>query len=881
MDDDDISRTPDVHALSPDEALAALRSEITGLSAAEAERRLAVHGPNLLRAARLASAWEILVGQLRSIIVVLLFVAALVALYLGEPLDAVAIFVVLLLNTLIGFTTEFRARRAMEALRDLQTPRATTVRDGRILEIDSAELVPGDIILVEAGEAVPADARIVYAAELRTDEAALSGESVPADKDGHPLPPETPLADRDNMLYQGTTVVAGSARAVVVATGMETELGKIGGLVEAIEEEPTPLERRLDRLGRNLVWLALATVVVVVAVPVARGASLGLMIETGLALAIAAVPEGLPAVVTITLAVSVRRMAARRALVRRLPAVESLGSATVVCTDKTGTLTAGEMTLTTILLPGEGSALRTIEVTGSGYEPRGEFLEEGQLVDPGLDSTLALALRAAALSSHGDVVRTETGWAPRGDPTEAAILAAARKAGLDPDALLAEEPRAGEVPFSSERMFAVSFHELPGEPLPGERPGGDRLTGYLKGAPGRILDLCTLYLTPAGPVPLDPDARERLRLWNDDLASHGLRVLALAVAAAGRPEADSLAEIAFIGLVGMIDPPAPGVPETISRLHEAGIRTIMVTGDQRLTAEAVARQLGVDRVYSRVDPADKLEIISALQQEGEIVAMLGDGVNDAAALKKADIGVAMGGRGTDAAREASDVVLQDDRFQTVAAAVEEGRVAFDNIRKFVFYLFSCNIAEILVIFLAGLAGYPAILAPLQILWLNLITDTFPALSLAFEPAEPDIMRRPPRDPGAAILSSRFAVRVLGFGALITISTLIAIAWGIGNGDATTPAFMTIALAQIFHLANARGRGPLTSRRILSNPYAIGAVALTIGLQFLAVYLPPLADVLRLRPLAAGEWFVIFGLALIPAMIGQLIGFLGAMPNPDR
>ena len=896
------------HSLPVDAVVRELATDdVNGLAATEAERRLRQFGPNTLRVQRPTPAWKILLGQFRSVVVALLFVAAVISLFFGDALDAIAILAVLVLNTVIGFATEYKARRAMEALRALESPRAVVVRDGTIQEIDATGVVPGDIIAIEAGQAIPADARLVTAAELRLDEAPFTGESLPVDKDTDPLPDNTPLADRTNMVYQGTTAAAGSARAVVVATGMDTQLGRIGGMVEEIEDERTPLEERLDRLGRNLVWLALVIVVIVVAIPVLRGTPLALMIETGLALAIAAVPEGLPAVVTITLAVSVRRMARRRALVRRLPAVESLGSATVICTDKTGTLTAGEMTVTTILLGGHDGSTREITITGSGYEPTGDFLEDGEPIDPARDTLLDLALRAATLSSRGDIVHTERGWEPRGDPTESAILAAARKAGLDPAELLEREPRAGEIPFSSERMYAVSFHQGDGMrqllgTTPDDAAPGGRLTAYAKGAPRRILELCDAVLTPAGRVPLDQIARERILDQNARLARRGLRVLAIAAGPAPSADPDELSPLAFVGIIGMIDPPAPGVPETIQQLRAAGIRTVMLTGDQRLTAEAIADELGIlgsgegttdgkelagksareldgivahTGVFSRVDPAHKLDIIAALQNHGEIVAMLGDGVNDAAALKKADIGVAMGIRGTDVAKEAADVVLLDDRFQTIAAAVEEGRVSFGNIRKFVFYLFSCNIAEILVIFIAGLAGYPNVLLPLQILWLNLITDTFPALSLAFEPADRDVMRRPPREPDAGILSPRFTLAILTYGALITAVTLVAFFWAATPENRVTMAFMTIALAQIFHLANARSAEHiLTPRRLVANRHAVAAVLLTIGLQFLAVYLPSLAAVLRLTLLNATEWLLTFALALVPVAVGQLVRIFG-------
>src|SRR5690606_16013826 len=612
-----------------------------------------------------------------------------------------------------------------------------------------------------------------------------------------------------NMVFKATTAVAGSARALVTATGMATEVGRIGELVGGIVEEQTPLERQLDQLGRRLVYLALGVAGLVIALGAAQGIPLGQMLETGIALAIAAVPEGLPAVATITLALGLRRMARRNALIRRLPAVETLGSVTAICTDKTGTLTAGEQTTTVLWLDG-----RELRITGTGYAPEGEILDDGSAVSPDDDPFLFAALRTAALANRAGIERTDGRWTARGDPTEAALLVAAAKAGLDRDELRSRYPETGEVPFSSERMLMATFHTT---------PDGDTLAA-VKGAPGRIIELCTRKLTADGERDLDDEGRRRLVAINDDLASRGLRVLALAqkspaparvegVGTGGAPAPargeDGLEGLTFIGFAGIIDPPAEGVKESIAAFRHAGIRTVMLTGDQRLTAEAIARDLGVlepgeetldgrelarlsddelaeraRRVaaFSRVSPEDKLRIVSAYQQEGEIVAMLGDGVNDAAAMKKAHIGVAMGRRGTDVAKEAASLVLQDDRFPTIAVAIEEGRVVFDNIRKFVFYLFSCNLAEVLVLLGAGVAGLPLPLTALQILWLNLVTDTFPALALALEPAEPDIMDRPPRDPRAAILSAGFLRAIVFFSALITLPSLAAFLWGLSGSE---------------------------------------------------------------------------------------------------
>jgi P-type Ca2+ transporter type 2C len=795
---------------------------------------------------------------------------------------------VLAINTLLGFFTELRARRAMEALRRMETPKTVVIRGGKTIEIDARTVVPGDVLQLEEGRSVPADARLLEAADLRVDEAPLTGESVPVAKQVDPLPAETALAERTNTLYKGTIVVAGTGRAVVVATGMDTELGRIGRLVEEIEDERTPLERRLDTLGRRMVWLALAIGGIVVAIGALHGLPLGRLIETGIALAVAAIPEGLPATATIALAVGVRRMARRRALVRRLPSVETLGSVTTVCTDKTGTLTAGEMTVQTVWTAG-----REIQIEGSGYAPEGKLTENGRELSAKDDPPLTLALTIGALANRAAVERTAEGWKVRGDSTEAALLVAAQKAGLQREALLQERPEVGVVPFSSERLLMATFHK-----------GPDGATvAYVKGAPGKIVELSTRALSADGETALDEAGRTALLERNKDLASRGLRVLALASTKASSADDSALKDLTFVGLVGIIDPPAPGVKETIAIFKAAGIRTVMITGDQQLTAQAIARELGIleegqevmsgkdlaqaagsglgERLgqvgaFSRVSPEDKLTIVTAYQENGAIVAMLGDGVNDAAALKKADVGVAMGTRGTDVAKEVAAVVLQDDRFATIGAAIEEGRVIFDNIRKFVFYLFSCNLAEVLVLLGAGIAGVALPLLPVQILWLNLVTDTFPALALALEPAEADIMRRPPRNPKEAILSMPFLRRIAGYAVLIALPTLGAFAWGLsaGNPDprrAMTLAFMTLAFAQTLHLANARRDGPLFTRgNLFSNKWAFAAVGLVTVLQIAAVHLPPLARVLGTVPLSPRDWLGVLALSLVPAVVGQVI-----------
>ncbi len=696
------------HARSPAEVLADLASGESGLSALEAARRLSERGPNRLSAAAPVPAIRILGDQLTGMVVWLLIAAAGISVFLGDFLEAAAIGGVLLINTAVGFWTELGARRAMEALAAFDDGTAVVVRDGALQRIPAEHVVPGDLVELHGGERVAADARLLTTTDLRVDEAPLTGESLPVSKDaGADLPPDTVLADRRTMAYKGTAVVAGTARAVVVGTGASTEIGRIGVLVGSLKEERTPLERRLDTLGRQLAWLALAVAAVVSALGALQGAPLGLVLELGIALAVAAVPEALPVVATIALAVGLQRMARRQALVRRLPAVEALGSTTVVCTDKTRTLTSGEMTVVEVWADG-----RSVEVLAPG-EARDRREQIGAV------------LLAAAVASRVQADQAETAGSAA-DPVDRAALDAAERAGVDRERWVAGHPALGVVPFSSERRLRAAFHQ-----------DDDGVVACLKGAPQRIVQLCATAAS-GGPVTLDEAGRRALMAGNEALAGRGLRVLAVAEGRVDRAEEAALANLTFLGFIGLLDPPAAGVKETISRLASAGLRTVMLTGDQRLTAQAVGRDLGLETgetsvldgrevgqlepdalrdrvahvgVFCRISPEHKLRIVEALQANGEIVAMLGDGIHDAPALKRADVGVAMGRRGTDVAREAAAIVLRDDRFETIVAAVEEGRVIYDNIRKFVFYLFSCNVAEVLVLLVAGLAGLPLPLLP--------------------------------------------------------------------------------------------------------------------------------------------------------------------------
>jgi Ca2+-transporting ATPase len=908
----------DARYLTAEETLVQLGSTGEGLDPAEASRRLAVHGPNLLEMRPPVPAWRVLLRQFRSVVVLLLVVAMAVAAVSGDLLEAAAIGAVLALNAAIGFVTEIRAHRAVEALARLGRGDATVIRRGEPQRIPASELVPGDVVALAEGETVPADGRVLDAAELRLNESALTGESIPVSKRLDPLPrldAVEPVAERNNSVFKGTLVATGQGTIVVTATGDATEIGRISSLAQEEDEERTPLERQLDRLGGRLIWLTLAAAGTVMMIGWARGNDWITMLETGIALAIAAVPEGLPAVATITLALGMRRMAARNALVRRLPAVETLGSCTVVCTDKTGTLTQGSMTAVLYALPGGD-----VQVTGVGLGPEGGFESEGRPIDPRIRGDLDLALACGLLAGRTRVVQSEERdgeeasgeWVVEGDPTEGALVVSARKAGWERKVVEEEAPLREELPFSSERGFMAVTHVA---------PGGEVLV-FAKGSAERILERCDRVVEvggephaaaadrsiagmvrSAGSRPLDEETRLAWLGRAESMGVEGLRVLALAVDLPEEPDPpldDTLGGLCLLGLVGLQDPADEAVEPTIRALGLAGIRTVMITGDQHATALSVAGRVGlvegwedsmegielgsladdelrgrVDTVgvYSRVDPEGKLRIVEALRSRGEIVGMLGDGVNDAAALRVADVGVAMGIRGTDVARETSDLVLMDDRFETVAAAVEEGRVIFDNIRKFIYYLFSCNLSEVLVLLTAGVAGWPLPLLPLQILWLNLLTDVLPALTLAGEPGEADVMKRPPRDPAEAIMSPGFLLSVGSGALLLTVSTLGVFLVGLGmdgGRPAVTMAFTTLALTQLAHAFNARSRDPVVfSGRFFSNPWVLGAVCLAACLQVGAVYLPWAQDVLHTVSLEPRQWAWVVAGSLIPLVVGQV------------
>ena len=839
-----------------------------GLSADEAQRRQRVVGPNRVADHRPRPLWRIALAQFSSLVVLLLLLAAAIAWTLGERAESVAILVALLLNAIIGFASEWRARLSLARLRALAVPQAVVRRDGHVVRIAAADVVPGDVLVLEAGAAVPADARLLRSAALRTNESTLTGESAPVEKDAAARPgPDAPLAERADMVYLGTTILAGSGLGLVTATGPRTELGRIGRLVEAARPRATPLERQTESLGRRLIVLALAICAVVGLTGILHGEPIGLMLETAVTLAVSAVPEGLPAVVSLALAAGLWRLARRRALVRRLPAVETLGSTTVICADKTGTMTENQMTVTSIRLPD-----RRITIGGGPRATSGSFTEDSGLVLPRFDPHLTLLLTTGALCNDAALRAAPGGVDLHGDPTESALLVAAVKAGLDPVELGRAWPRRREIPFDPATRMMATFHVMPG--------AGPVL--LVKGAPSVIVERASRYQTASGAATLGDAQRERLLEENRAMAGEGLRVLALAWRPVESFEGAPLDGLVFLGFCGFVDPVRPEVKGAIATCREAGIRTVMLTGDQRLTAETVGRQLGIeaDAIRSRVTPEDKLALVAELQGRGEIVAMTGDGVNDAPALVRADIGIAMGARGTDVAREAADIVLTEDNFATIVEAVKEGRIIYANLRKVIHFLFSCNLSEILTIFAAILIGYPAPLLPLQILWVNVVTDILPAVALIRDPADDDVMLRPPRSADEALVTWRFARRILGEGALLAAGVLSAYLWTIwheGSGArASTMAFTAIVLIHPFQAMSCRSDRS-SWWQLPPNPWVALSLVTLFLLQWFAIEYAPLARLLGTAGLSETDWIVLGVGVLWPVALLEAVKAWGRRP----
>ena len=861
---------------------------IEGLAEEEATRRLSVHGRNELPEAPPPSPWRILGAQFTSLIIWVLIGAALVSGLLGEWIDAGAILAIVLLNGLLGFLQEYRAEQSLAALKTLAVTYARVVRGGVRRTLSSTELVPGDIIDVEAGDHVPADARLIQAAALRTQEAALTGESTPVEKISAALPDsELSVADQRNMVFMGTTVTGGKGRALIVATGSKTELGRIATLMTTVPVEPTPLQRRLEQFGHVLLLLSLGIVVVVFGLGLWRGEPVFDMFLTAVSLAVAAIPEGLPAIVTTTLALGVMRMVSRHALIRRLPAVETLGAATVICTDKTGTLTRNEMTVTRLAVDGV-----VFDVTGDGYAPAGEIIG-GDSRQGGLRNLLWSAL----LCNSASLKEADGTWSVVGDPTEGALLVAGGKAGWRKKDLEGAQPLLGEIPFDSERKMMTMVRRVEG-----------RAVAYVKGAPDVLLGRCDEYMTMAGEVrPLTESMRKSVVLLNQQFAQQALRVVALAQRRLDSEPIEFESEaiecrLVFLGLAAMKDPLRAEAKQAVDLCRSAGIMTVMITGDHKETALAIAREAGFASgpsqalsglelnaltdtelaarvrtlsVYARVSAEHKLRIVKAWRAQGAVVAMTGDGVNDAPAIREADIGIAMGMTGTDVTKDASDMVVTDDNFASIAAAVEEGRSIYENIRKAVHYLLSCNLSEVLVMLGSTLLGWPLPLLPIHILWINLVTDGFPALALAVDPKDPDVMKRPPRDPQAPLLDRERFLAVCRQGTVMAVATLavFGITLSVLKDDlpfARTMTFTVLVLVQLLHAFTCRNdRYSLFQIGITTNRMLVGAVLVSAFLQAGILLSSWGQKIFNVVPLRADEWWLMAGLGILPFLMMEL------------
>jgi P-type Ca2+ transporter type 2C len=884
---DDPMAGQSAHARPAQDIVDALHVTIaTGLSERDVQRRRDKFGPNRIEHKKRKSAWMILIDQVKSLIVILLLIASVTAAAFGQIVEGIAIAAALIINAVIGFFTEWKALRSMEALEEMGRTMATVRRDGSVTQIAADNLVPGDVVILSEGDVVPADLRLISVETMECDEATLTGESVPVLKAADAIDDaDAALADRANIAFSGTAVTRGAGEGVVIATGMDTEIGKISAMVDEAEKEATPLEKRLERLSVRLIYLVVILGVLIAASGIAAGQELFMMIETAIILAIAAVPEGLPIVSTVALGRGMWRMAKRNALVKHLSAVETLGATTLICTDKTGTLTENRMVLRGLALAGGD-----VDMVRKGDQP--SFETGGEPVSDETLENVEAVLRIAVLCSNADLAR-ESGDSS-GDPTEVALLEAAAAAGLHRGDVLKTHPEEREESFNSDTKMMATFH----------RSEGPYLVA-VKGAPEAVIPLCTHVRDGAdGAGGLDADGRRRWMERNTELAKRGLRVLAVAERTVDGVDGEPYVDLRLLGLVGLYDPPRETVREAITACRDAGIRVVMVTGDQPATAANIAHAIGLvdddsprtfsgrelgdledadeDRratigqasVFARVSPKQKLDLVTLFQEQGNIVGMTGDGVNDAPALKKSDIGIAMGLRGTEVARETSDIVLRDDAFETIVMAVEQGRAIFENIRRFIIFLLSGNLGQIIAVSAAAMVNAPLPLLPLQILFLNLLLDVFPALAIGVSQSGTGIMNRPPRSPEEPLLTRAHWMGIVGFGSVIAASMLAAFAYALlvlkaAPETAVTMSFLTYGLARLWHTFNMRApESGLLTNSIVRNPFVWGALVVCGGLLVAAVHVPFLSAVLRTQPLAWNEWAVVGVGSLLPFFIGQ-------------
>ncbi|MED4958509.1 calcium-translocating P-type ATPase, SERCA-type [Paenibacillus macerans] len=878
-----------------------------GLSDEEARRRREESGWNELEEGKRISPILLFLNQFKDFMMLVLMGATLISGFLGEYLDAVTIIAIIILNGVLGFIQEFRAERSLRALKQLSAPHANVLREGTVKHVPARELVPGDIVVLESGDRIPADIRWLSTNSLDVEESALTGESHPVGKHAGVLSEsEVPLGDQKNIGFMGTMITRGTGRGIVIRTGMGTEMGKIADLIQNTEVQETPLQRRLEQLGKILIYMALGLTVLVVLVGILQGQPASGMFFAGVSLAVAAIPEGLPAIVTIALALGVQRMIKRKAIVRKLPSVETLGCASVICSDKTGTLTQNKMTVTRLWLEG-----RSLEVTGEGYEPVGNILEGGSPVDLRQDQSLRRLLQISALCSNAVIYEEDPEqrgrrktkdeaaagpvWKLKGDPTEGALVTLASKMGLSPASLSGMYVREREFPFDSKRkrMSVIVSHQ-----------GGKM--ALVKGAPDMLLERCSYILWEGKVVPFTGTFRQKVQAANEKMARGALRVLGMAYRELrpheGADDEDGAeSQLIFVGLTGMIDPPRREARDAINVCRKAGIKTVMITGDHGLTAEAIASELGIlprggsamsgqqleglsdeelDRqveniyVYSRVSPEHKLRIVKALQRRGHVVAMTGDGVNDAPAIKAADIGIAMGMTGTDVSKEASSLILSDDNFTSIVAAIEEGRNIYENIRKFIRYLLASNVGEILTMFFAMLAGLPLPLLPIQILWVNLVTDGLPAMALGVDQPEKDLMEHKPRGANENIFARRLGWKIISRGVLIGVCTLGAFWLTLQYAPddpgqlakAQSVAFATLVMAQLIHVFDCRSSRSIFHRNILQNKLLVLAVLSSIILMLGVMYIEPLQPIFKTVPLGTREWAITLVAAGIPTFL---------------